>query len=296
MPVQSLLRILGTAQLDGVGLDDLPLVAAALARRGALSGDRWLVRRSLHHAALNEGRSDAALAAARALAADEPYPGWADRLVVLDAIFGDGDSAAAAAVAGRMGVGRSAPAPDAPSTEQTAYFGDVCVGALWRASRGFGSDAELAVRRLKEARIAVDSAGIRQSNEICASMLEAMNPRRDRADSAAVERLDSLMRRGPVATTDVEPAAALVLARALAERGDGLRALAAARRRPHQWAYGPYLLSPLLLAEARLAASAGDRAGATRAYRHYLALRRPADARLAAHLDTVRAELARVEH
>jgi hypothetical protein len=47
--------------------------------------------------------------------------------------------------------------------------------------------------------------------------------------------------------------------------------------------------------EGRLAARLGDRAGAIRAYRHYLALRSDPEPRLRAARDSVRAELERLE-
>jgi hypothetical protein len=70
-------------------------------------------------------------------------------------------------------------------------------------------------------------------------------------------------------------------------------ALAAVRRR----VYGlgmRYYLSTYLRQEGRLAALTGDRAGAIRAYQHYLALREDPEPPLRSDRDSVRAEVARL--
>jgi hypothetical protein len=56
----------------------------------------------------------------------------------------------------------------------------------------------------------------------------------------------------------------------------------------------PGLLSYALREEGRLAALAGDPAGAIRAYSHYLALRYNPEPSLKPQVDQVRAELARL--
>jgi hypothetical protein len=84
----------------------------------------------------------------------------------------------------------------------------------------------------------------------------------------------------------------LILARLHESRGDLTRALRAARRR---MGYSPPgLLSYALREEGRLAALAGDPAGAIRAYSHYLALRYNPEPSLKPQVDQVRAELARL--
>ena len=56
----------------------------------------------------------------------------------------------------------------------------------------------------------------------------------------------------------------------------------------------PYLAAQLR-EEGRLAALTGDREGAIRAYRHYLALRNDPEPAVAAQVAAVRAELRRLE-
>jgi hypothetical protein len=73
--------------------------------------------------------------------------------------------------------------------------------------------------------------------------------------------------------------------------GDVPAALVAVRRRSYSYHLSDYLAMNLR-EEGRLAALTGDRAGAARAYRHYLALRSDAEPSLRLKVDSVRAELA----
>ncbi len=85
----------------------------------------------------------------------------------------------------------------------------------------------------------------------------------------------------------------LVVARLREAQGDLKGALAAVRRR--LYFRGPALyLSTYLREEGRLAALTGDRAGAVRAYQHYLALRSDPEPALKPEVDQVRAELAKI--
>ena len=106
-----------------------------------------------------------------------------------------------------------------------------------------------------------------------------------------VARLDSLVARG--ADGWWGEGWNLVLARLLETQGNLPRALATVRRRE----YGlrtPRYLSTYLREEGRLAALAGDTAGAIGAYQHYLALRSDPEPPLRAERDSVRAEVARL--
>jgi len=76
-------------------------------------------------------------------------------------------------------------------------------------------------------------------------------------------------------------------------QGDLPAALAAVRRRPYAYHLTDYLAAHLRQ-EGRLAAMTSDRAGAVRAYRHYLALRSDPEPALRPAVDTIRAELAKL--
>src|SRR5262249_9632599 len=84
----------------------------------------------------------------------------------------------------------------------------------------------------------------------------------------------------------------LVVARLQKRAGRTEAALAASRR---WWYMGRTLfLSTSLHEEARLAEATGDRAGAIRAYRHYLALRSRPEPSLEAEAEQARSALARL--
>jgi hypothetical protein len=85
----------------------------------------------------------------------------------------------------------------------------------------------------------------------------------------------------------------VVLARAYEASGDPAGALRVIRR--GVWYYPPRQVASLLHEEGRLAASLGDRAGAIRAYEHYLALRSDPEPVLRPQRDSIRAEVARLK-
>jgi len=130
----------------------------------------------------------------------------------------------------------------------------------------------------------------------------------------ALDRLDTLMRSGPggqrngppiaftlspayvrstvgISPVGFEDFANLEVARLRERQGDLRAALAAVRRRPYAYHLTDYLAAHLR-EEGRLAAMTGDRAGAVRAYRHYLALRSDPEPALRPAVEAVRAELA----
>jgi hypothetical protein len=86
----------------------------------------------------------------------------------------------------------------------------------------------------------------------------------------------------------------LIASRLLEEQGDLPRALAAVRRRIWDLIPNAYYVT-YYREEGRLAALNGDREGAIKAYRSYLALRSGAEPRLQAQVAQVRAELAALE-
>jgi len=86
----------------------------------------------------------------------------------------------------------------------------------------------------------------------------------------------------------------LIISRLFEQRGDLPRALAAIRRRLWELARSPMQVT-YHREEGRLAALNGDREGAIRAYRRYLALRSGAEPRLQPLVAQVRSELAALE-
>lgn len=125
-----------------------------------------------------------------------------------------------------------------------------------------------------------DSAVVHGADaRFCTLMLEAMRAVRQSSAQAPalVAQLDTAVQQGPyIFGTDFGN---LVVARLLEQQGDVAGALRAVRRRPYDWDTVSLYLTTYLREESRLAAQAGDQAGARRANERYLALRAPTAAR-----------------
>ena len=180
-----------------------------------------------------------------------------------------------------------------------------CFASLFRVEGGDTSNARSAIRRLTEYAAArgsrTDSTGAHPIDlKVCPLTLEALLESRAASGSArpALDRLDSLMHDGPQwfsGGDDISPTAFanFVVARLRAAQGDYPAALAAIRRREVN--YFPaftWSLPAFLRQEGRLAALAGDSAGARRAYDQYLALRAAPDPPFNSQRDSVISERA----
>jgi serine/threonine-protein kinase len=108
-------------------------------------------------------------------------------------------------------------------------------------------------------------------------------------DPSALAALDSQLLNPP--TVEWASFGNLISAREHERQGDLPGALAAVRRRVYGLGHYSHYVT-YLREEGRLAALTGDRAGAARAYRHYLVLRSDPDSALRPQQDSVRAELA----
>jgi hypothetical protein len=127
-------------------------------------------------------------------------------------------------------------------------------------------------------------------SQVCAAVIEAamaVGGKRTEARPALV-RADSLVRLGWFATAPLN----LVLARLWEAEGDLSRALTAVRRSEYDDPVGANYLATRLRTEGRLAALAGDRDAAVRAYTHYLALVNRPEPRVQPLVAQVRKELA----
>jgi len=275
--------ILALAQEQGVGLDQAERASTALRALPSRSEEQPLVEETLRTFALNRGRPKTAL---------EFTAAPAHR--VLEALYGNGDTVAAAAAARFL-----APLADAPlardPTARAQQYRRMCVVEQWRLAHGDRSRATGTIRRMQSAAAAGDSAETVALTTYCASLLEAWLAvaRATPEAGAALARLDSVMLAWPsLAVGDQQLIATnLVIARLREARGDLQGALAALRRRLYG-GFFPRYLSTYLREEGRLAALTGDRQGAIRAYRHYLALRSDPELALRPEADRVRAELA----
>jgi hypothetical protein len=193
---------------------------------------------------------------------------------VLAGLYGDGDRAAAAQAAVALG-----------ALARGSRL-DRCVRAQWLLASG---DTLLA---------GGPSAGGSPAERLCEATVDAMWAvrRGDPSAPRALARLDEFVRAGPAEFylgDGLFDHASIALARLREALGDPSGSLDALRRRPYFIGWQPFLASSLRY-EGRLAAAAGDRDGAIRAYEHHLALRYDPEPSLRAATDSVRAELARL--
>jgi eukaryotic-like serine/threonine-protein kinase len=318
MSLQSLWRIMNYAVLDGSRLEDAESAAVAIRANAGRSSDWQRSKTYLHAFDLNRGRPSAALADTAGSDEAEYGPHAALYERVLDALYGDGDSASGGQAALELARARGPPASGGSDARAVAQI-DLCVATLWRLSHGELGGAAQAIGRLRH-RVPGDSPQSLTSNTVCAALLEAKLAAAWGAAgaTAALDRLDSLIRSGPggqrngpavaftlspayirstvgISPCGFEDFVNLEVARLRERHGDRRAALAAVRRRSYSYHLTDYL-APHLREEGRLAALMGDRSGAVRAYRHYLALRSDPEPALRPAVGAARAELAKLEN
>jgi hypothetical protein len=279
-------NMLGFAQLMGIAREEAGRVLARRDWGGVLQNERRDEIEARFWAALNFGRSGMAASLLDDWAKLES-PRVADAIAVVTALYGDGDTAAAAAAAGRLMLVAYAP-PGSTVFERDARLEARCVVEQWKVLHGDTTTTPAAVEMLARASEENVSIAAVAGATLCATVLEAL-----RTPSAPL-RLDSLMRTGPA--NDYGRYENLVLARLLAARGDSARAFAASRRRRLFLPLNSVrFLTAYLREECRLAGAVGAREGGSRACRHYLFLRSDPDPALIPQRDSVRSELARLE-
>ena len=277
LDISALRWIALSSQHDGIGVDDGNRALELLRTRAARLTHRREAVLGLHSLALLRGQPDEALALTGELDDGQPGSRSAERIRVLDALYGSGDSAAARVAIGRLlpGAGSHAPSHD-----------DACVIGQWGAWHEETRTARMGLRVLRDS--PESAAG---TSLACSALVEAIGGVKRGVPEARrlVERADSIVAVGPP-LGDTRAYASLAIARLYAALGDPERALASVRRRPYLRGW-PRYLGAYLREEGRLAAATGDREGAATAYRQYLALRNSAAPSLAGEADSVRAEL-----
>ena len=289
----SLQSIIEWSENLGVGLDDGDRAAQAFDRAFTSVGQRRSVVMRLVPFLLNRGRP---AEASRLLGTSERGLGQAVDVGVLEfriyaALYWDGDASEAAAAAGAIEayLGGGLPEPGQVRDRASAS----CALAHWRLAANDLAAADAAVR---DARLPSPPAGPRSrgSSSLCIAAVEAqLAAARNRPDAAAaLDRLDALLAAGSDVQYVMPSVATVIAARLYGARGDLDHALALTRRRTFWW---NWILSTPLREEARLAALAGDYAGALRAYQRYLALRSNPEPALRQDVERVRAESERLE-
>jgi serine/threonine-protein kinase len=223
-----------------------------------------------------------------------PLPGTipeSPRLAILaiEAHFTDGDSVAGAR-AGAV-LERTIGTPLAPRLELVAAR---FAGGQWALDLGHWDAAARAVSDLRNAPVPPDRPWFAEVPSGFALILEAELAARRRSPQLPqlLSSLDSAMTNPGFFAIPL--IGNLIAARLYHEQGSLPQALAATRRRVFDLDPNPLYVT-YQLEEARLAALNGDREGAIRAYRQYLALRSGAEPRLQPQVATVRAELEALE-
>jgi serine/threonine-protein kinase len=293
-PMEQLLDIAQVALYDGIALEDADRAVALILGKSQTRTEQAIALLRARVFGLNRGRPETVASHIAALQSYLP-PGMLHvRLYfrVLDALYWDGDAAAASRAVSELAVvAQARPARAGP--DRASQLLDICVTELWRLKRGDARTVERAVSQLRDGTGMGDQAYLGQ---LCAGVLDALHSAlENRGDVAKkIERLDSLARArvdGLPPSTTLTQAANLELARLQESRGNLAGALRALRRREYFF-WDLTFFSTALREEGRIATLTGDRASAIRAYQHYLAIRSDPEPSQRAEVQQVRSELA----
>jgi DNA-binding SARP family transcriptional activator len=288
----TLRAIARASQFDAIVLEDGARALEVLRPRSGRPADAAILALAEHSLAVNRGRPLEALAATSRLRRALPGSHAWLRLRVLDALYADGDVAAAEAAARQLAEFTDG-GPASPSNGTDAWFADACVLAQWRLARGDTTQVQEIITRLDSARSPATSAAfVSASPNACAVLLEvAYAVVNGSADAGQrIRTLDSLVFTPQVAG-DAVAYAPLLIARLHERRGGRELALRAVRRRIYLSGWPRYMANAWLH-EGKLAMQLGDTVGATDAYRKFLAVRDSPDDSLAPQVDSVRRLLA----
>jgi len=281
---------------DGTGTSDVRRGIDTALKKETSDQSRRAIERLAHDFELVSGRPSSALAhllASGDSATDANIP----ILEVRDALIADGDTTAARDAVRALARWEAGPVAS-DSARRANQRAATRVLEPWRLAHGDTSQTRRSIDRLRA--IAHPLTGARKTEaEVEIAAIEAMHA--DVAHSpdlrAATLRLDSLLRVLDYATANAGRTSFenLIAARLLEKVGDTRGALAAARRRTDAWVQNNPYLATQLHEQGRLAALAGEREEAIRAYRHYLAFRTDVDPALRPQVDAVRRELKQLE-
>jgi hypothetical protein len=289
----SLRAIALSSQFDAVALADGANALEALRSKSA--GDRAQLADALlgkHALALNQGRVQEALTDIAALPARLADPHSAQRLRVLDALYGDGDTLVAREAARELGQ-LVANARLDHRRSSPASLADQCVMAQWYASRLDTARVAMLLPSLRKAAAGSSTATVPASPCVYFVDAELAVMTRPREGPSRLAQLDSLAWT-PRVIGDLAAYAPLWLARLHERLGDDVGALESIRRRQYMSDWSPFLAA-MWREEGRYAESVGDHAGALSAYHEFLALRTSPDRRLKPQTDSIRAEVATSE-
>jgi TolB-like protein len=280
-------QIFLTSQMAGVALDDADSATNIIAESSSDPIEKSVAFRRGQLLMLNRGRPAAATDFLRR-AGQLRQPGTpVESFLIASGLFSDGERNAADSAANELArrVTRDtlgSLTPDAVRRVSTS----LSVLSLWYLDRGDTARARTAAAWLQR------HVEGQPRNQVLAALPEMLIATRSRrSDSGVLLRLvDSVALDGCCAIPEYFIP---VLARSYEQSGDRAGALRVVRR--GIWYSPGRQLAPLLREEGRLAASFGDRAGAVRAYEHYLALRTDPEPIFRPERDRIRAELNRLK-
>jgi hypothetical protein len=229
-----------------------------------------------HSLALNRGRVSEALAATTRLSQLRPDSHAFLRLRVLDALYGGGDTAAAAAAVRDLEQPTDSVFDDFPLA-QRRRSADGCVVSQWRLAHHDTTGVRGTIELLRRAVLRREPALVSALPAACAELLDAsFAVVANQPDALSrVEHLDSLMLT-PAVAGDAAGYSHLLVASLYARLGHPHRALAALRQRDEMIGWPAYL-SATWREEWRLADLVGDARSASKARRNYSLWRGTAD-------------------
>ncbi len=223
-----------------------------------------------HSLALNHGRSADALAWTTRLHEVKPDSHAHLRLQVLDALYGDGDTTAAAMAVNRLSRTADSIFHDFPLARRRADA-DACVIGQWRLAHEDTTGVAAITHDLSSRRVWHESELGSVSWGVCGQLLSvalAVTARRPDA-LARVQHLDALMLT-PAVAGNSSMYAHLLVSRLYERLGQQRLALAAVRKRDEMLGWPTYLAASLRQ-EWRLATAVGDVEGASIARQRYIA-------------------------
>jgi DNA-binding SARP family transcriptional activator len=284
---QSLRAIAMSSLNDAVGVLDGERASRITLSRADHAAARYDALIEQHSLALNKGRPTAALALTAQLAEGQFSSHAHYRLRVLDAVYAEGDHAAATEAADSLAIGADAPLVRDPYV-RSRQLADACVLEQWRLSQGSTRTASRAIARLRANEPPRRIVQLAANQLACAALLEAWLAvaTRSRDATARVAALDSLALFGP-GMSDASSYAHILVGRLYLALGNPRAALTAFRRRTYMTGW-PRYLATVRREEALVAVSVGDTAIARANFARYLAIRRRPEPALLAAVNEVR--------
>lgn len=272
MSRENLRAVAMASQFDAVGLRDGRRAIQLLEARATTTHQRVEAVLAAHSFALNLGRSADAVSLTTRLRTLRPDSHAYLRLRVLDALYGAGDTVAAANAARQLAVPVDSLFGRLPLV-RNRVAADACVLAQWRIAHGDTSNIRAIVALLRGPDMRLDDQPVSAAPHACGDLLEASLAVATKQPNALalVDRLDGFVLTSAVAG-NVSQYANLAVSRMFTTLGHPRRALAALRKRAYMAGWPAYL-GATWQSESRLAQTTGDVRRATTSHQRFSALR-----------------------